>query len=312
MTRGFASSHAFTFVSPEGWEPFRTANLLSFERRYGVPARTAPDVHAETLQQASRRYDNVVRGLDRVRAEIRAGRLDALVIVGDDQNENFDGTALPQIAIYTGEEITVSERFMAGEPTWPTAGALARDILVEAVEAEFDVTGVLGFREGTLRSHAHGEIIANLLGDVQIPVVLVFLNAVHVPALAPSRCYRLGETIARAVRNRRPAAERVGVFASGGLSHFTAGYPWPAYEGPAVHGSICTDFDRRSLEWLASGSAANLAALTSTDLLDTGNIELRSWICAAGAMGATTRWSSVYEPIPRAIMGMAVAWTGAE
>lgn len=312
LTCGFASSHAFTFVPPEGWEQFRTANLRSYERRYGAPPRTAPDVHAETLEQAARRYDNVVRGLDRVRADIRAGRLDALVIVGDDQNENFDGTALPQIAIHTGDEITVSERFVAGRPTWPTAGALARDLLVEAVEADFDVTGVLDFREGTLRSHAHGEIIANILGDVQIPVALVFLNAVHVPALAPSRCYKLGETIARAVRSRRPAGERVGILASGGLSHFTAGYPWQAYDGTAVHGSICTDFDRRSLEWLASGSAADLATLTSKDLLDTGNIELRSWICAAGAMGGITRWSSVYEPIPRAIMGMAVAWTDAQ
>ncbi len=169
------------------------------------------------------------------------------------------------------------------------------------VEAGFDVATVVDFRETTLHSHAHGEIVANILGDHQIPVVLVFLNAVHVPSLSPKRCFALGRAIADAVRSRRPADERIGLYASGGLSHFTAGYPWAAYHGLHAHGSIDDEFDHRTLELLSSGKGFELSNLTSEDLLNSGNIELRSWICAVGAVGGNTPpWASVYEHSPRA------------
>jgi hypothetical protein len=66
------------------------------------------------------------------------------------------------------------------------------------------------------------------------------------------------------------------------------------------------------LDCLAAGNGYELSKLTSEDLLNSGNIELRSWICAVGAVGGNTPWASVYEPIPRALMGMAVAWTDRE
>lgn len=86
----------------------------------------------------------------------------------------------------------------------------------QTVKSGFDVTGVVEFREKTLRSHAHGEILAHILGDHAIPVVLMFLNAIHMPSLSPKRCFALGCAIADAVRLCRPADERVGVYASGG------------------------------------------------------------------------------------------------
>lgn len=311
VVAGYASSHAFTFVPPSGWETFRNRNRESYARRYGQLPPSPPGVHDESLQDAAGRYGRIEAGLERVRRDIREDRLDALIIIGDDQNENFDGSALPQIAVHTGEDFALAERFGPAGLHWPGAPDLSTHLLVEAVEAGFDVTGVREFRESTLRSHAHGEIVANILGEYRLPVVLVFLNAIHVPALAPQRCFAFGQVIAEAVRSGRPEGERVGVYASGGLSHFTAGYPWPAYEGAHTHGSICADFDRRCLEQLSSGRAGELGDLSSKELLDNGNIELRSWICAAGAVGGETAWEYSYEPIPRAIMGMAVAWTGA-
>lgn len=309
VVAGYASSHAFTFIEPDGWEPFRTKNRQTYARRYGELPPEPAGVLDEPLESAAARYSDIRDGLQRVRDRIRSDRLDSLIIIGDDQNENFDGTALPQIAIHTGPGFTLADRFSPERAHWSAAADLASDLVVHAVEADFDVTGVREFREDSLRSHAHAQIVEHLLGDVPIPVVLVFLNAIHVPALSPRRCYEFGRTISEAVRVRRPEGERVGVYASGGLSHFTAGYPWGAYEGPYVHGSIDEEFDRRTVEMLESGRAAELADLTTDDLLRSGNIELRAWICAAGAVGGTTRWSTVYQPLLRAIMGMAVAWT---
>lgn len=309
IVAGYASSHAFTFIEPDRWEEFRNKNRGNYERRYGHVATCPPGEYEESFEASEARYTRIQGGLQQLRNNIRRDRLDCLIVIGDDQNENFDGSALPQIAIYTGPDFVLSERFSSAPRQWASASSLSQDLYAQTVKSGFDVTRVVEFRDETLRSHAHGEILAHILGDHAIPVVLVFLNAIHMPSLSPKRCFAFGCAIADAVRLCRPAEERIGVYASGGLSHFTAGYPWVAYDGPYVHGSIDEDFDRRSLECLAAGKGYELSNLTSDDLLASGNIELRSWICASGAIAKETPWASVYEPIPRALMGMAVAWT---
>ncbi|WP_137143996.1 extradiol ring-cleavage dioxygenase [Mycolicibacterium sp. CR10] len=309
IVAGYASSHAFTFIPPSRWEGFRIKNRQSYALRHGATPPDPAGRHEEPFEAAAARYAQIENGLRRLRDSIRRDRLDCLILIGDDQNENFDGSALPQIAIHTGAGFIVSDRFLPAPRPWKSSPELSKDLSEHTVEAGFDVTAVTDFRDSTLHSHAHGEIVANILRDNPIPVVLVFLNAVHTPSLSPKRCFALGRAIADAVRSRRPAGERIGLYASGGLSHFTAGYPWAAYHGLHVHGSIDDEFDQRTLELLSSGNGFELSNLTSEDLLNTGNIELRSWICAVGAVGGDTRWASVYEPIPRALMGMAVAWT---
>lgn len=309
VVAGYASSHAFTFVEPAGWEAFRNKNREAYARLYGQVPPEPPGVFDEPLEAAAERYSDIQRGLQRLRDRVRGDRLDSLIIIGDDQNENFDGSALPQIAVHTGPGFTLAERFSPERAQRSVASDLASDLVTHAVEADFDVTGVREFREDTLRSHAHAQIVENILDDFPIPVVLVFLNAIHVPALSPRRCFEFGRTISEAVRTRRPAGERVGVYASGGLSHFTAGYPWRAYAGPHGHGSIDEKFDRRTVELLESGRARELADLSTEDLLETGNVETRAWICAIGAVGGAAPWSMVYQPFLRAIMGMAVGWT---
>ena len=72
--------------------------------------------------------------------------------------------------------------------------------------------------------------------------------------------------------------------ASGGMSHFTGGYPWKAYRGPYSYGGINEEFDREILDWMAHGDGEKVAQLTSDDLLKNGDIELRSWITLLGAV----------------------------
>ncbi len=53
---------------------------------------------------------------------------------------------------------------------------------------------------------------------------------------------------------------------------------------------------------------SRLASLTSQDLLDNGEIELRSWIVLLGALGDRPASELVYEPFYRANMAMGVAY----
>ena len=126
-------------------------------------------------------------------------------------------------------------------------------------------------------------------------------------APSPRRCYAYGETIRRAVESY-PGVERVAVYASGGMSHFTAGYPWAHYEGPYTHGSINVDFDRWLMGTLQAGNGHAVGELTQGDIIGNGEIELRSWITMLGTIGDARPELLVYEPFYRALMGMAVAY----
>jgi len=146
-----------------------------------------------------------------------------------------------------------------------------------------------------------------VMPGAEIPVVLVFVNAIHVPAPSPARCYGLGRAIKEIVESR-PIDERVAIYASGGLSHFTAGYPWKHYKGSYGVGSISEEFDRKAVAHMAKGDGEKLTQLTSQDLLDNGGIEMRSWITLVGAVGKVPANVLAYEPFYSGVMGMGVAY----
>ena len=81
----------------------------------------------------------------------------------------------------------------------------------------------------------------------------------------------------------------------------------------AAAGAFCT---RATLSWPATcctawwseGRGGSLAQLTSDDLLEHGNVELRSWITVLGAVGDTRPEMLCYEPFYSALMGMGVAY----
>jgi len=49
------------------------------------------------------------------------------------------------------------------------------------VEREFDITACKSFPKDELLSHAHAPVMERLMPDANIPVVLFFVNAIHVP-----------------------------------------------------------------------------------------------------------------------------------
>jgi 2,3-dihydroxyphenylpropionate 1,2-dioxygenase len=66
------------------------------------------------------------------------------------------------------------------------------------------------------------------------------------------------------------------ILASGGMSHFPG---TDRYSNPELA------FDQRLVETLASGKLKALIGFDEAELDETGNIELRCWACAAGALG---------------------------
>jgi aromatic ring-opening dioxygenase catalytic subunit (LigB family) len=305
-----ALSHAFTLLEPELWDELRERNRRGYERRYGAAPPVHPKIAEETLESNRERYQRIKSGIGHLRQIIAAKKPDALILIGDDQNENFRDNDLPQLALYLGNQIVTTERqgsegYRRG-PTYPCHFELANRLLNGLVEREFDVSACKSFPDDELLSHAHGPVMDVLLPARDIPIVLFFVNAIHVPAVTPHRCYKLGAAI-RSVIEEQQEPFRVIICASGGLSHFTGGYPWKHYQGPYSYGSINEEFDRKVLDWMARGKGEQLARLSSADLLNNGDIELRSWITLLGAVSGTPAQILAYEPFYRGIMGMGVA-----
>ena len=307
LTLGMASSHAFTLMRPSTWDMFRLRNRQSYERRYGsLPVEHNVEIAGETDEDVLARYERIDAALLRLRSILERQRPDAIVIVADDQDENFTST-IPQFGIYLGDDFRIDSSEtaprVAGHPT------LANAILESCVHGDIDLTAIHAFPDDYLRAHAIGPVLRVIDPSATIPVVPIFVNAIHEPAPSPARCFYVGEVIRSAVETCAGIGP-VCIYASGGLSHFTAGYPWRRYRGNMSHGAIDEDFDRQLISAMLESRGADLAALSSADLLQHGDIEFRTWLVALGALRGAKPDFIEYQAFYRGLMGMCVgAWT---
>lgn len=227
---------------------------------------------------------------------LRAAALDTLVVIGDDQKELYHADNLPSILVYHGASIRnvplkdrpgpvwareASARYY--EPTttkdYPVDAALARHLIEQLVDAEFDVAVADDLPEGRGEGHAFGFVHRSLLQGAELPVVPIFLNTYFPPNQpTPRRCHRLGQALRAAVASF-PGEQRVGVVASGGLSHFT----------------VDEALDAEVIRALREKDAPALCRLPR-ELLNSGNSEIRNWICMAGATEHLALQSLEYIP----------------
>jgi 3-O-methylgallate 3,4-dioxygenase len=242
--------------------------------------------------------------IQKLQAAIQAARLDALVVVGDDQREQYFEDNMPAFLLYCGETIRNMPLATGDDspPYWrraraqyheaelardyPVAAALARHMVEDLVASNFDVSysGALNRERG--EGHAFGFVHRRLLGSDPLPIVPVVVNTYYPPNQPrPARCYRFGQALGAAIESW-PEEQRVGVIASGGLSHFT----------------VDEELDRSLLQAMRDRNEEVLTGI-STAKLNNGSSEIRNWIVAAGAAeNLETRWQE-YVPLYRSPAG---------
>ena len=130
-------------------------------------------------------------------------------------------------------------------------------------------------------------------------IVPVILNTVEPPFPALSRCLNLGKSIADAVKSF-PGTLRVGVLATGGMSHSI---------GEATMGAIDEAFDRECLQHLASGDCDALLTFLDQRISEAGNgaAEMRNWLAAHGAAGGRGFELIHYSAMPEIYVGCGFA-----
>src|SRR5262249_28538638 len=124
-----ASSHAFAVVEPERWDELRERNRKAYAQRYGHEPPIHPRVREESWEDIVTRYGRVRRGLVALQTVLKETKPDVLLVIGDDQNENYTAQNVPQIAIYTGEEALFFDRLNREERRYPCDANTAKIIL---------------------------------------------------------------------------------------------------------------------------------------------------------------------------------------
>ena len=307
VVAAFATSHAYTFQEPETWDLRRERSKANVARKAGRPASDTTEARAETLDDNRERYGRIRQAHAGIRTKLAQAKADAVVLIGDDQAENFTADNMPQLLVYTGGDYVADDWDRKHTATIANHAALARGLVEGCLEEGFDVAWSNAFRDGRLISHAHAEPILYLMRESGVPVVPLFVNAVHPPAPSAARCYAFGQAMRR-VLERDFAALRVVLCASGGLSHFSPSHPWAHHAGSRYVGDISVEFDRRIVEWMRAGEGHRLAQFSARELIENGEAELRQWIVMLGAIGPARPEFLVYEPLYRSIMGMGVGW----
>ena len=197
--------------------------------------------------------------------QLRALRPDLWVIFANDHAEQFFHTAAPPFAIHVGNE--ASGAFAGRSFHWRVPGEIGFEIVRQMYAQGFDPA----FTSVAKIDYALGIPLTHL--DVSDPVLPIYVNAYLPPQPTMERCYAFGQALARIVT---AMGLKTAVLASGGMSH---------YPGTERYAEPDLAWDRKALDRLAAGHLKSLIGYDAAELDASGNVELRCWACAAGALG---------------------------
>jgi 3-O-methylgallate 3,4-dioxygenase len=239
-----------------------------------------------TPQAWQRAYDRSQAAIDILSAELNRVSPDAVVVVGDDQEEMFLADNTPAFAIYWGEDVVefapgVEEQsaMPAGlraalwaahgdvSEKYPVPADLGRHIIEHLMVDEFDVAQLTRAPEDRSIGHAFTFVRRRLMRDAIYPLLPVAINAYYPPNQpTANRCYRFGQALRRAIETY-PAPLRVAVVGSGGLSHFV----------------VDEELDWRVLRGLQTRDVHSLTTLPRKHMRS-GTSEILNWVAAGGAL----------------------------
>jgi hypothetical protein len=315
LVAAFGSSHSPALNSPVEDFPGHVRRDEQFQHHLDREGRRTTyqqlvrDADPAVLRQIDAatigaRIGSCEKNIARLKQAIATAQLDTLVVVGDDQREQYFEDNMPAFLVYCGETIrnmplafddesaaywkrARSQYHELEQPRdYPVAASLARHIVEGLIDREFDVSYSNGLSRARGEGHAFGFVHRRLLDGARLPIVPVVVNTYYPPNQPhPRRCYRFGQAL-RAAMESWPHEARVGIIASGGLSHFT----------------IDEALDHLVMSALKNSDQEALDAIPPAKL-NSGSSEIRNWIVVAGAAEhLRTSWQE-YVPLYRTPAG---------
>lgn len=305
---GLASTHGPQVnIPPEQWSLLYDKDKTDPRIDYADLLRSAkPGLEQEiTLEKWRERYDACHRALRVLGEKLTQATPDAIVLVGDDQNEQFRDDNMPMFSVYYGSSVTMVKRLRpdadewiqadsAGLPETPREFPADSDLALHLIDSlrndDFDIACSKRLKSPEPLGHAFTFLYRWLLPDCTIPIVPVAINTFFPPNQpTPRRCYAFGQALRRAIE-RWGGDKRVAVMASGGLSHTI----------------IEEDLDETILDALQHKDGERLGALPQ-ERLTRGTSELRNWVALGAAAQPLSMKLVDYVPCYRSPAGTGCA-----
>ena len=314
---GFATSHGPQLrMSPDKWGLLREKDI--HDPRFDYQAlldRNLPGIEEEiTPEKFIERYEACQKALQVLKNTVAEIRPDAIVVIGDDQHEQFMEDNMPMFSIYYGNELPIRERqgpgrdaalqkaWASGAREWrdvqdpinessqPGYPALAKHIIKHFVSQNIDISVTNKLREDIGAGHAFAFLYRQILPEGNVPIIPFMVNCFYPPNQPTvGRCYDVGKELRNAIDSWDSDA-RIAIMASGGLSHFI----------------IDEEIDRKTLAALASKDANTLRTISDERLI-LGTTEIRNWVTLGGAMEDKTMDLIDYQPCYRTLAGTGCA-----
>lgn len=302
---GVGSSHGPSIQSP----PEHMAKLGEGDKRdprfnYDELLRAAPPgLEREiTIDVQRQRHAAAHAALHKLEEVIADARLDVVIVVSN-QHRIRPADNHPVFGILRAESFPIERR--AEKPFDPDArfvdedkrpkvkdaaekpghAALASHLIDALIEDGFDVACTDRLPEGVPLDDAFVFPYEWLLRGTALPLVPFFLSRDLPNQAHPRRCYELGTALRRAIESW-PVEARVGLIASGGLSHQV----------------LDEELDRKVIAALTSGDAETLGSLPRERLnRGPGTPETLNWITVAAAMAPLNMTLVDYLPCYRSV-----------
>jgi protocatechuate 4,5-dioxygenase beta chain len=257
----------------------------------GIAVSHVPAIGAAIAQhkQADPYWRPFFEGFAPAHAWLRAAKPDVAVVFYNDHGLNFFLDNLPTFAVGAAPAYANADEGWGLPVIPPFAGdaPLSWHVIEQLVRDEFDIASC----QEMAVDHAFTVPMQLLWPDGgRVPAVPIAINTVQHPLPSVRRCFRLGQSVGRAIASWKHGA-RVLVMASGGLSH--------QLDGPGA-GFINKAFDLAFLDDLVAnpGALERLSTLEVVEQAGTQGVELLMWVAMRGALGASVRQIHRHYHIP--------------
>ncbi len=255
-----------------------------------------PELEKELTPEAKQaKWKRCNDAIETLRYQLDRFKPEALVVIGDDQNENLLDDNMPPFTVYIGEEVeaTLHYRYFGESPlaqksTYRVHSRLAEWLMESFMDVGFDPAWSRRSRADYGLGHAFGRVLKFVTPDAAYPVVPIMVNTFYSPVPSAKRCFQFGKALASAIRSYSGTCKVV-VLGSGGLSHFR----------------IDEELDNNFIQALENYNVDYLCSMPSS-VLTSGTSELRNWIITAAALGGPMR-SVDYVPCYRTVTGIGCA-----
>jgi hypothetical protein len=244
-----------------------------------------------TVEERRSRFAKCRKAIDVLRRVYQETEIDIAVVIGKDQKEIFiDLTPTFAVHVTDGIENGPPQKpiYAPDKPVaYPGARELSLNLLNHLQADGFDIACMtkmppnVWLQNNIVVPHAFSFIYHEIMLDKAPPSVPVYLNTFY-PPNQPSmkRCIAFGKSLTRAIESW-DGKLRVGLFASGGFSHFV----------------VDEEFDRKTLE---SFKKADLDALAAVDerYYQSGTSEVKLFVPILIAMAAQNCPVNVVDYVP--------------